>query len=1220
MSKNEQMVGISRRTLVKSTAIGSLALAAGGFSLPFTLRSAAAAVQQASEKVVWGACSVNCGSRCALRLHVKDNEVTWVETDNTGSDKYGNHQVRACLRGRSIRRRINHPDRLNYPMKRVGKRGEGKFERISWDEALDTIASSLKKTVEQYGNEAVYIQYSSGIVGGNMTRSSPSASAVKRLMNCYGGSLNQYGSYSTAQISCAMPYTYGSNDGNSTTDIENSKLVVMFGNNPAETRMSGGGITYLLEKAREKSNAKMIVIDPRYTDTAAGREDEWLPIRPGTDAALVAGIAWVLINENLVDQPFLDKYCVGYDEKTLPADAPKNGHYKAYILGEGDDKTAKTPQWASQITGIPVDRIIKLAREIGTAKPAYICQGRGPQRQANGELTARAIAMLPILTGNVGISGGNSGARESTYTITIERLPVLDNPVKTSISCFSWTDAIDHGPQMTAIRDGVRGKDKLDVPIKFIWNYAGNTLVNQHSDINKTHEILQDESKCEMIVVIENFMTSSAKYADILLPDLMTVEQEDIIPNDYAGNMGYLIFLQPVTSEKFERKPIYWILSEVAKRLGPDVYQKFTEGRTQEQWLQHLYAKMLAKDPALPSYDELKKMGIYKRKDPNGHFVAYKAFRDDPEANPLKTPSGKIEIYSSKLAEIARTWELEKDEVISPLPVYASTFEGWDSPERSTFPLQLIRPGTDAALVAGIAWVLINENLVDQPFLDKYCVGYDEKTLPADAPKNGHYKAYILGEGDDKTAKTPQWASQITGIPVDRIIKLAREIGTAKPAYICQGWGPQRQANGELTARAIAMLPILTGNVGISGGNSGARESTYTITIERLPVLDNPVKTSISCFSWTDAIDHGPQMTAIRDGVRGKDKLDVPIKFIWNYAGNTLVNQHSDINKTHEILQDESKCEMIVVIENFMTSSAKYADILLPDLMTVEQEDIIPNDYAGNMGYLIFLQPVTSEKFERKPIYWILSEVAKRLGPDVYQKFTEGRTQEQWLQHLYAKMLAKDPALPSYDELKKMGIYKRKDPNGHFVAYKAFRDDPEANPLKTPSGKIEIYSSKLAEIARTWELEKDEVISPLPVYASTFEGWDSPERSTFPLQLFGFHYKSRTHSTYGNIDVLKAACRQEVWINPIDAQKRGIANGDMVRVFNHRGEVRLPAKVTPRILPGVSAMGQGAWHEANMSGDKIDHGGCVNTLTTLRPSPLAKGNPQHTNLVEIEKI
>lgn len=278
MSNVESSGGISRRTLVKSTALGSLALAAGSFSLPFGMRTAAAAVQSAmqpaEDKVVWGACSVNCGSRCALRSHVRDNEVYWVETDNTGDDVYGNHQVRACLRGRSIRRRINHPDRLNYPMKRVGKRGEGKFERISWDEALNTIADSLKGTVEKYGNEAVYINYSSGIVGGNITRSSPSASIIARLMAIYGGFLGQYGTYSTAQIAYAMPYTYGSNEGNSTSDIENSKLVVMFGNNPAETRMSGGGITYFLEQARERSNARMIVIDPRYTDTAAGREDE----------------------------------------------------------------------------------------------------------------------------------------------------------------------------------------------------------------------------------------------------------------------------------------------------------------------------------------------------------------------------------------------------------------------------------------------------------------------------------------------------------------------------------------------------------------------------------------------------------------------------------------------------------------------------------------------------------------------------------------------------------------------------------------------------------------------------------------------------------------------------------------------------------------------------------------------------------------------------------
>lgn len=173
MSNPEHPGGVSRRTLIKSSAIGSLALAAGGLSLPFSLRAAAAAVQQATgaeEKTVWGACSVNCGSRCALRLHVRDDEVVWVETDNTGHDIYGDHQVRACLRGRSIRRRINHPDRLNYPMKRVGKRGEGKFERISWAEALDTIAGNLERVVKEYGNEAVYINYSSGIVGGNMTQ------------------------------------------------------------------------------------------------------------------------------------------------------------------------------------------------------------------------------------------------------------------------------------------------------------------------------------------------------------------------------------------------------------------------------------------------------------------------------------------------------------------------------------------------------------------------------------------------------------------------------------------------------------------------------------------------------------------------------------------------------------------------------------------------------------------------------------------------------------------------------------------------------------------------------------------------------------------------------------------------------------------------------------------------------------------------------------------
>jgi len=802
--------GISRRTLMKNSALVGLVAAAGGVTMPFRHAQAAGTATDSKltdEKVVWSACTVNCESRCPLRMHVVDGEIRYVETDNTGDDNYeGLHQVRACLRGRSMRRRVYNPDRLKFPMKRVGARGEGKFIRISWEEAFETISGSLKDIIGKYGNEAVYLNYGTGTLGGTMTRSWPPGSTlIARLMNCCGGYLNHYGDYSSAQIAAGLNYTYGGwADGNSPSDIENSKLVVFFGNNPGETRLSGGGVTYYLAQAREKSNARMIIIDPRYTDTAAGREDEWIPIRPGTDAALAAALAHVMITENLVDQPFLDKYCVGYDEKTLPAGAPANGHYKAYILGSGEDATAKTPEWASKITGITVDKIVKLAREIGQAKPAFIAQG----------------------------------------------------------------------------------------------------------------------------------------------------------------------------------------------------------------------------------------------------------------------------------------------------------------------------------------------------------------------------------------------------------------------------WGPQRHANGELATRAIAMLAILTGNVGINGGNSGACEGFYSLPFVRMPAFENPVTTSIPFFLWTDAVKRGPELTALKDGIRGKDKLSVPIKFIWNYAGNSLINQHSEINRTHDILQDDKQCEMIVVIDNHMTASARYADIILPDCTASEQMDFCLDASSGNMAYVIFADQVIKPRFECKNIYEMTSELAKRMG--VEQKFTEGRTQEEWMRHLYQQSVQAIPALPDFDTFRQQGIFKQRDPEQHHVAYKSFREDPLANPLETPSGKIEIYSAALADIAAKWQLEKEDIIDPLPVYAAGFENYDDPLASRYPLQLTGFHFKGRVHSTYGNVDVLKAACRQEMWINPMDAAQRGINNGDMIRIFNDRGEVQIAAKVTPRMMPGVVALGEGAWYTPDSK--RIDRAGSINVLTSQRPSPLAKGNPSHTNLVQVAKV
>ena len=275
-----------------------------------------------------------------------------------------------------------------------------------------------------------------------------------------------------------------------------------------------------------------------------GKEDEWVPIRPGTDAAFVNAIAHVLITENLVDQAFLDTHCVGYDAETLPASAPKNGSYKDYILGHGPDGIAKTPQWASPITGIPAERIVKLAREIGVTKPVFFAQGWSVQRQANGEQASRAICMLPILTGNIGLPGTNLGEEPGSYTYPVPELPMPENKVKAKIPCFLWTDGIVRGREMTALTDGIRGAERLAQPIKFIWTYSSNTLLNQHSDIARTHAILQDESLCEFILVIENHMTPSARYADILLPDVTNFENSDIIANGYAvGEVGGPIFL-----------------------------------------------------------------------------------------------------------------------------------------------------------------------------------------------------------------------------------------------------------------------------------------------------------------------------------------------------------------------------------------------------------------------------------------------------------------------------------------------------------------------------------------------------------------------------------------------------------------------------------------------------------------------------------------------------
>ncbi len=621
-------------------------------------------------RIVPVACNNNCGGRCQLKAYVRDGAIVRVVTDDS-TDTAGRPQLRACLKGRALRSRLGNPARLRYPMRRAGRRGEGKFHRISWDEAVEAIAANLKRTVERHGAASVYILYGTGDCGAISGHA-----AAERLMNLMGGYLSRYNDYSSACVSYAAPFVTGYRDTSSYQTLERSKLIILNGFNPAETIFETNS-NYYLARARE-AGARIVVIDPRLTETAATFADQWLPLKPTTDAALFVAMAHVLIVENLCRREFLDKYCVGFDEAHMPAGVPPGQSFESYVLGHSDG-VAKTPEWAAGITGIEARQIRHLARLYGTLHPAQLLQGLGPQRHAHGEESVRAGIALACMTGNLGVRGGGWGGAEGVRRlgIPIGGLPTGINPVKASIPVFLWTDAIVRGTGMTA-EDGVKNGPLLS-NIKFIFNVAGNTLVNQHADVNRTVRILQDERLVEFIVASDQFLTPSARFADLVLPADHSVERADIgVP--WSGER-YIVFGDKAVEPPFECKHDYWWLSRVAERLG--IGEAFTEGKTERQWLEEIIGEARRSDPEFPSYDELRERGTW-RKDPE-EYVAFEKEIRDPAGHPFPTPSGKVEIFSKTL------WEMNRAD-IPGVPHY---IPAWDGPEDGLtrrYPLQCIGP------------------------------------------------------------------------------------------------------------------------------------------------------------------------------------------------------------------------------------------------------------------------------------------------------------------------------------------------------------------------------------------------------------------------------------------------------------------------------------------------------------------------------------------------
>ena len=626
-----------------------------------------------SERLVRVGCPAhNCGGRCLLVAHVRDGAITRLDADDA-PDTLAAPQLRACARGRAYLRRQYHPDRLLYPLKRVGPRGEGRFRRISWAEALDTVAREIERIRATYGNGALFIPYGTG-----SDSQLNGARPARRLLNLYGGSLGYYNNYSWAAIQAATPTVYGTQrTGNERQDWLNARTILMWGWNPAEMRDETNS-DYLLRLARQRG-ARIVCIDPRLTPSAAALADEWVPIRPGTDAAMMSAMAYVMIQEGLVDREFVRTHCVGFDATQMPPGMEGAESYSDYILGRSDG-VPKTPEWAEAITAIPAATIARLAREYATQKPGVLYQGYGMQRRAYGEQVVRAGCALAAITGNVGIPGGwaggiafaPDGGRQGDF------FPVGENPVPARIPVFLWTEAVLRGTELGPA-DGLVGADRLETSIKLIYAVASDFL-NQHANINRTAAILRDEGLVEFIAVQDNFVTPTARFADIVLPACTQFETWGL--QDGWKYSKDVLLLPKLVEPPGEAKSDYRICAELAERLG--IGEAFTEGRDERAWVAWMLEELRrTRFPGIPTLDEFlaRNLGAY-RVPVEQPAVALADFRADPAGHPLATETGKIEIFSPQLHRLGRPDE------IPAVPKYVQEWESPFGPEAARYPLQ----------------------------------------------------------------------------------------------------------------------------------------------------------------------------------------------------------------------------------------------------------------------------------------------------------------------------------------------------------------------------------------------------------------------------------------------------------------------------------------------------------------------------------------------------
>ncbi len=624
------------------------------------------------EKLVRTACPSHCPlNACGILAHVKQGKVTKLEPAEFSQPGI----KRICLKGLSATQLLYHRDRIKHPLKRVGERGEKKWERLSWDEALDIVAAKLKEVAERYGTKSV-AWVLGGPGGGNVK-----FGAYLRLASLFQGTRVSTWGYGDAAVPCAANVMFGRHQlRDYTGGFENAKLNIVWGMNPAET--SPFDVMRRVLNDKEKG-IRLVVIDPIFTATAS-KADEYISIRPGTDTALALGMMNVILHQGLQDEDYIRRYTVGpflvrnddglflrekdvlsggsdsymiWDVETgqvkaadtIDAVGSLTGSYTVNGLGckpafqlLADLVDQYTPEVASKISEVPAETIRRLAIAYGTSKPTSIHFSNGVGRNYHGDILYRAIATLAAITGTTP-PPGDPHYREFVLNWGEFLHPNKAAPSYTRMGVLSMYDAITEGKPY---------------PIKAVW-FAFHNFVNQCANINKIlGELIP---RLEFIVVADMFMTSTAEYADIVLPVCTFLEHSDLV-NGYPLFHPYLQLQQKVIEPLGESKSDMRIVSELAKRLG---FEKYFD-KSDEEFVDLLLAS------GHPSVE-----GITVQRLKQGPIE----FRTGvPGASKrLHTPSGRIEFYVERLRDFGEA-----------LPVYKEPLESAHTLLAKKYPLILI--------------------------------------------------------------------------------------------------------------------------------------------------------------------------------------------------------------------------------------------------------------------------------------------------------------------------------------------------------------------------------------------------------------------------------------------------------------------------------------------------------------------------------------------------